>query len=820
MALTIGELVGYLRLDAGHFRRGLAKARKELGDAGRHVLAFGGQVSQLGATVGASALRFGVLASGAHIAAGALSVLGGGLVTASGALLLIPGAAVAGKLALAVLTVGVEGFGAALAAMDDPAAFAEAVADLAPAAADTARAVRDLAPAWDELTRAVQQELFREVGAVVREVGAKYLPVLHGGMVDVAKSFGVASAGAAGFLREAQTLHDVRSIFDATSLTVANLGGALRPLLGAFRDIATVGAEMLPGLSSGAADAAYRFADFIAAARESGQLREWMSAGLSAVGDLVAILRNVAGIIRAVFSAASASGVSTLSVLVDATGAARDFLRSAEGAQMLGDIFGGIAAAGAGLVPVLAEIATAVAESIAPALADLGPMIGDALRSLAPAVAPLGKALAALAPVVGTLAQQFAGVLARAIEAVVPIVVELAPVVAQLAGLFGGALSGAITAVAPALLTLAQAFVPVATQFATLAAQMLPVLLPLLSQVATMVAGVLVQALQLLAPLLPPLAAAFLQVVQAVMPLVPVVLQIVSDLLPPLSSLLGAVVPIIVSLAEVFATLVPAVVPFVQLLADVAIPIISGLLDTVTRVMNAIRPIIDGAMKYVRGVIETVMGLITGDWSRAWNGIKTALSGAWEAIKAGVRAGIDVLLGLFVDLPRALLGAIGDAAAWLFDVGKNIVSGLIRGLGSLAGAIKEKLLGMVRAAWNAVLNFFGISSPSRLAMQAGVHIGQGMVLGVDKMGDKVNRAMLDMVSMPPIPKVVIPAPRLAAPAGLGRLAPFDVARDGRQAMAGTGDVGPVVHVTNYYPQAEPTSTTVNRSLQYAGALGL
>ncbi|GGU85642.1 hypothetical protein GCM10010178_89750 [Lentzea flava] len=69
-----------------------------------------------------------------------------------------------------------------------------------------------------------------------------------------------------------------------------------------------------------------------------------------------------------------------------------------------------------------------------------------------------------------------------------------------------------------------------------------------------------------------------------------------------------------------------------------------------------------------------------------------------------------------------------------------------------------------------------------------------------------------MAALPPIPKVVIPAPRLATPGGpgSGSLDPFDVRRA----------AGPVVHVTNHYPQAEPTSTTVNRSLQYAGALGV
>jgi hypothetical protein len=124
-------------------------------------------------------------------------------------------------------------------------------------------------------------------------------------------------------------------------------------------------------------------------------------------------------------------------------------------------------------------------------------------------------------------------------------------------------------------------------------------------------------------------------------------------------------------------------------------------------------------------------------------------------------------------------------------------------------------MGFVKGAWEGAKSFFGINSPSRLMMGAGVNIGEGLIIGVDKMSDKFNRAFLDMATPPPIPPAVVPAPRIAAPSGVDfvrNLAPFEARR-------GAAGGGPVVHVTNHYPQAEPTSTTVNRSLQYAGALG-
>ncbi|GAB3459242.1 phage tail protein [Actinophytocola sediminis] len=818
-ALTVGELTAYLRLDSKHFTAGLFAAGRALQAAGRNTGRLGGQVFALGATVGATALKFGALAAGTHMVGGALAVLGGGLVTASGSLLLLPGAALAGKTALAVLKLGVDGFSDALSNMDDPAKFAESIGKLAPAARETALAVRDLKPAWDELADAVQDELFRGLGDDVRELGGAYLPLLRTGMVDVAGSFHVAEASVAGFLREAQTMRDVQSFMDSTSLATANLGGAVKPLLFAFRDIGVVGAQVFGEMTRGAAGAAYRFADFIAQARESGQLAGWITSGLQAVRELGAVLANVGGILAAVFEAASASGVSSLSVLVQATGAAREFLRSAEGMQILRQIFSGIAAAGQGLVPVLSAIAAAVGDSIAPAIARLGPMIGDAFRTLAPAIVPLGQALAALAPVIGTVAQQFAGVLARAIQAVAPIVVALAPVLQQLAALLGGALSGAIAAVTPALLVLAQALVPVVSQIAALAQQMLPVLLPLLAQIATAVAGVLVQALQLLAPLLPPLAAAFLQVVQAIMPIIPVLARIISELLPPLAALITALMPLLTGLAEVFATLAPALIPLVEMIANTVIPIITNLLNVVTSVMNAIMPIIEGAMQFIRGVIDTVMGVITGDWSRAWNGIKNIFGGIWHAIEGAISAGIDLVVAIFWELPGKILGALGDLGRLLVNAGRDIIMGLLSGLKDFAGKIWDWIKGLAKKIWDEIVDFFSILSPSKKMRWAGRMIGLGLATGLDASTDKVASAAAQLAQAG---MVTVPAPRVAPLTGAAYGGRYGTAYGGDGAAASTDALGArtVVHVTNHYPQAEPTSTTVNRSLQYAGALGV
>ncbi|MCP3799739.1 hypothetical protein NLX83_10765 [Allokutzneria sp. A3M-2-11 16] len=904
MALTIGELVGYLSVDNSGWRRGLAQGRKELdgfsrdangrlrdvrgrfvaeGDASGKGFARGlsggigsifgvvsgvtGVVAALVTNVAGATLRLGVMAGAASLAGSGLSALAGGAATASGSLLLLPAAITAGAAAMVTLKVGMSGFGEAMSSMDDPKKFAESLKKLAPSARETAVAVRGLSPAWREVQRSVQQELFAEMGSVVRQLGGSYLPILREGMTGVASSFGVAAGSAAGFLREAQTMNDTRTIFASTETVVADLANATGPLLSVFRDVAAVGAEMLPGLSAGAGDAAQRFADFISTARQTGQLAEWISNGMSAVGDLARLLGNVGGIIAAVFSAAQGSGVSTLSVLVQATGAARDFLRSAEGMHALSQIFGGIAAAGSGLRPVLFELGQAFTNSIAPAVAEIGPVIGEAVASLARAGGPLGQVLAAVAPLAAFLARVLAEQLAGAIERLAPYVVRLADYLAAnpalltgiataagVAAVAFGPLSGVLAGLGSVLgvvgrfvgpllnlvggvgglgralsfltgpvgivLGLLTALYAGNEQFRNAVNSLLGVLGGLVGQIVSAlspalsaIAGVFSTIASAAAPLIEKLAVGLVPIIQKAAEILSLVVTAASPLIELLGNLLAGAIGFV---GERLAGLVSSFEPLISIITSVALPILDSLLGTVISVFqNGIVPIIQGAVSVVSGIIETAMALIKGDWSGAWEGIKKIASGALEMLKGAVRGGIDLVVGIFRDLPSVLLGLLRDAGSWLLETGKNIVQGLINGIGAVGGWIKEKIMGFVKGAWEGVKSFFGINSPSRLMMGAGVNIGEGLIIGVDKMSSKFNRAFLDMASPPPIPPAVIPAPRIAAPAGVDfvcNLAPFEARR-------GAAGGGPVVHVTNHYPQAEPTSTTVNRGLQYAGALG-
>ncbi|WP_328611786.1 hypothetical protein OG943_22590 [Amycolatopsis sp. NBC_00345] len=467
-----------------------------------------GSLAQHTGMVGAAALKYGAMAAGAGQAVSALGGLGSVAATASGSLLAVPAAGLAAVAIMQTLKLGVSGFSEALKE-SDPKKYAEAIKDFPPAMAAAANAVRALRPEFTSLRQEVQQRLFTGLSGEITALAGTYLPLLHRGLGGISDGLHAGALGFVAFAREGRTVSDVGSILGNTSATMHELARAVQPFLQGLRDIAAVGAEFLPGFGTGLADGAQKFADFIAAARQSGQLREWLSAGLSAVGELVTVLKNLGQVVFGVFSAANTGGGGLLSTLVAVTGQMAAFVHSAEGAGALTQIFGGLHALAQGLMPVLLAIGQALVTSIAPAIAQLGPMIGAAFAALAPAIAPLGQILAALAPVIGIAAQALAAVLVPAVAALAPIVAALAPVLGEVVAALGGALGSAITTLTPALVQLAQTLAPLISGFGGLLVQALQLAAPALAQLLTA-----------LMPLISQLGGAFLQVLQAVMPLV------------------------------------------------------------------------------------------------------------------------------------------------------------------------------------------------------------------------------------------------------------------------------------------------------------
>ncbi len=295
------------------------------------------------------------------------------------------------------------------------------------------------------------------------------------------------------------------------------------------------------------------------------------------------------------------------------------------------------------------------------------------------------------------------------------------------------------------------------------------------------------------------------------------------------------------TLAEIVRTIFEGLARFWNTWGDTITTILGTAIGTVVDVLGA-------AFEIIQGLFDVVLGILTGDWSRAWDGIKSVLSGAVDGILAILRGGLSIVTTLFTDTLGNVLGAVGgwitdmlaavggfgadllasiggfiaDIPGMFVQLGVDIVGGILEGLGGLFGALKDKLIGGIGDALGAVGRFFGIGSPSRVfAEELGMPLGQGVALGIAQTTPETTAALTDSITeagRTARPVLEAELANLAAPALGGSFAADLAGAAAQLGAAGAGIGGTIINleagaIVVQNPIPEEASTSVPRELR-------
>lgn len=109
-------------------------------------------------------------------------------------------------------------------------------------------------------------------------------------------------------------------------------------------------------------------------------------------------------------------------------------------------------------------------------------------------------------------------------------------------------------------------------------------------------------------------------------------------------------------------------------------------------------------------------------------------------ILGGVTGAIKTLISWFGQLGSLIVSGVGNVASWLFDMGKNIIQGLVNGIANAAHLVTDSIKNIGQDAINGFKNLLGIHSPSTVFAEAGKNIGQGLADGITGTKDLVKTA--------------------------------------------------------------------------------
>ena len=738
--------------------------------------------------------------SGARVAQSALSSIGDALSNLDRSVPAIAGLALTigslGSVALSSLS-GIVTLGASLAplaALVAPLpglllAGGAAAGVFAAAMVDAGSQLGSLKSGFSGLQDSISGAFWAKAKQPILDLVNGVLPSLQSGLTKVASSLGSWSASVAGSFQKAFSPSVIGTITGklAASITASTKG--TDAFAASIAALGTFGAQYLPGIGKWFSDISIQFNGFIQRVTGNGELTAWVTQATAVLGQLGAVFSNTFGILGNVADAAFAAGGSGLQTLANGLAAINQLTAGPAFQGALTTVFQGAAAGASGLAAALGpigEMFANLAPSISNALAGLGSTAGaliggiaDALnqpavaagldaaisgiatgiQGLLPSLPALGAAFGSVMSVVGTLASVLGPVLGAALGTLAPLLSSLATAVIPIVQMLGPVLTSAITTLAPVVMQLAAALMPIASAILPVLSTALAAVVPLIQSMVPVFSTLVAAIAPLVTAALPLLQAALslvLPVIQALMPaltaLIPPIVQVATVVAQVLTVAFQAITPVVMAV-------VSAVVPIIQSLATIisgVVNVIAGLLSgnfsqawqgaqqIVSGVWGVITGVISGAINVVRSVITAGLNLVRSIFSNVFGALGGLVRGAMSGIGSAVSGGISTVISFFSSLPGKILSALSSLGSLLVGVGKNLMQGFIDGVSGFARRMIDAVTAPIKGAIDGAKNLLGIHSPSRVFRQIGDYVGRGLVQGLNGSSSGVQSAARSM----------------------------------------------------------------------------
>lgn len=203
----------------------------------------------------------------------------------------------------------------------------------------------------------------------------------------------------------------------------------------------------------------------------------------------------------------------------------------------------------------------------------------------------------------------------------------------------------------------------------------------------------------------------------------------VGDAINQVLNVLGQLIDLLDALWNV--VLVPLIDWIIQNIIPVLTPIVEWIGNTALNLLGTIAQVVSGIMQILSGLITFLLGVFTGDWSKAFDGLKQmatglrdALNGIFNFIRDSIFKPISKFVnGIFKTDWTKAFGIIGDYMnGWaqniknLFDSVKQIFNGIVN-------FVNGVLSGNWRSAWNGILQIFaGIWNAMASAVKSPINL--------------------------------------------------------------------------------------------------
>ena len=170
-----------------------------------------------------------------------------------------------------------------------------------------------------------------------------------------------------------------------------------------------------------------------------------------------------------------------------------------------------------------------------------------------------------------------------------------------------------------------------------------------------------------------------------------------SSLKPAYDKVVNAVMEIGQCLLDLYNKFIAPIVDWiVQKILPIIQRVINVIIEYVGNLLKDIGTVIGGIVDFIKGLIQFITGVFTGDWAKAWEGIKNIFSGVWDVIKGIAQAAWDTIKAIFHP----------DVIKAFFQLCWEVIKGVFSGVANWFSNLFTSAWNGIKNAWSSVKTWF------------------------------------------------------------------------------------------------------------------
>ena len=388
-------------------------------------------------------------------------------------------------------------------------------------------------------------------------------------------------------------------------------------------------------------------------------------------------------------------------------------------------------------------------------------------------VSQIGAVLGQIGSVIGSVIGNVASVIGSVIGVVVNIVGTIAGAIGTAASVIGSVIGVIVGVVAKGISVVVGVISTIVGVISNVISTILTILTPVF-QIVDLIITAIVGFGQIVWTIFSGIAEVVWTIISTIVQIIGVVLYgtimaIWNNVLVPFGEAVGyifthmgevisAVMTFVITIVStVWNAIVAVVTPILQVIWTVISTVFNAIVGVISSVMSAIWGVITAVWNAILPFIQPILNVMSAVISTVFGGIAAVVNSLMNAIKTYIINPVATAVGYVVgtvgqiatSIKNAVQNAYNAVAGFIGNftsAGKNLIDGLVKGVMGAKDAVVNKIREICSGALDAVKNFFGIKSPSRVMAQMGKFMMQGWSGGLESMRDAVVKTATDIAS--------------------------------------------------------------------------